>query len=101
MQADHNVRINPDSHRTLWVTVGLVVFLAITSFAVSFSGLIEVAEWVGLPHWLRWTVPAFIDVAILAYGLAAVIHKSRGEPVGATWISLSIFTAAFWLAMLS
>jgi hypothetical protein len=93
MRAEQNERINPDSHRMLWVTVGLVGFLAITSFAVSFSSLIEVAEWVGLPQWLRWTVPAFIDVAILAYGLAAVIHRSRGESVAATWVSLSVFTA--------
>lgn len=60
---------------------------------VSFNGLRDVAAWVGLPLWMRWAVPVFIDIAILAYSLAAVIHKSRGESVRTTWITLGVFTA--------
>lgn len=85
-------RINPDSMKTLWVTVGLIMVLGFTSFLVSFNGLMDVAAWVGLPHSLRWTVPAFIDVSILAYSMAAVIHKARNEKVMATWVSLAVFT---------
>lgn len=88
----HSPRINPDSLRTLWFTVGLIIVLGITSFLVSFNGLLDVAAWVGLPHSLRWTVPGFIDVSILAYSMAAVIHKARGERVTATWVSLAVFT---------
>lgn len=59
---------------------------------VSFNGLHDVASWVGLPYWMRWTVPIFIDIAILAYSMAAVIHKSRGETVITTWVTLGVFT---------
>ena len=91
-RTNHSPRINPDSLRTLWFTVGLIIVLGITSFLVSFNGLLDVAAWVGLPHSLRWTVPGFIDVSILAYSMAAVIHKARGERVTATWVSLAVFT---------
>lgn len=76
----------------LWVTVLLVFMLGLTSFMVSFNGLHEVAGWVGLPTWMRWTVPIFIDIAILAYSMAAVIHRTRGEPVALTWATLAVFT---------
>jgi hypothetical protein len=85
-------RINPDSMVTLWLTVGLVGFLAVASFMVSFTGLHEVAAWAGLPEWLRWAVPIFIDVAILAYTLAVLIHRHRGERTWASWLSLAGFT---------
>lgn len=85
-------RINPDSMVTLWLTVGLVGFLAVASFMVSFTGLHEVAAWAGLPEWLRWAVPVFIDVAILAYTLAVLIHRHRGERTWASWLSLAGFT---------
>lgn len=85
-------RINPDSRPVLWFTVFLVALLGITSFMVSFNGLHDVASWVGLPGWLRWTVPVFIDIAILAYSMAAVIHRARGEAVALTWATLMVFT---------
>lgn len=85
-------RINPDSRPMLWLTVLLVFMLGLTSFMVSFNGLHDVAGWVGLPVWMRWTVPIFIDIAILAYSMAAVIHRTRGEPVALTWATLGVFT---------
>lgn len=85
-------RINPDSIQTLWFTVGVVGFLAATSFMVSFAGLTEVAKWVGVPVWMRWTIPAFIDMAILAYSFAVLIHRSRGASTWRSWLSLSLFT---------
>ncbi|MHA7170046.1 DUF2637 domain-containing protein [Arthrobacter bambusae] len=85
-------RINPDSLGALWLTVGLVGFLAVASFMVSFTGLHEVAAWAGLPAWLGWAVPMFIDVAILAYTLAVLIHRHRGEKTWASWLSLAGFT---------
>lgn len=85
-------RINPDSIQTLWFTVGVVGFLAATSFMVSFAGLTEVAKWVGVPTWMRWTIPAFIDMAILAYSMAVLIHRSRGGSTWRSWMSLSLFT---------
>ncbi|WP_237187394.1 DUF2637 domain-containing protein [Rothia nasimurium] len=88
----NQTRINPDSRPMLWVTVLLVFMLGLTSFMVSFNGLHDVAGWVGLPTWMRWTVPIFIDIAILAYSMAAVIHRTRGEPVALTWATLAVFT---------
>lgn len=85
-------RINPDSIQALWLTVALVGFLAVASFMVSFTGLHEVASWAGLPSWLRWAVPVFIDVAILAYTLAVLIHRHRGEKTWLSWVSLAGFT---------
>lgn len=91
-------RINPDSIHTLWFTVILVGFLAIASFMVSFTGLRDVAAWAGIPEWLRWAVPVFIDVAILAYTMAVLIHRSRGEKVWPSWVSLAGFTAFSMMA---
>lgn len=85
-------RINPDSLKTLWFTVGAVAILGLTSFMVSFNGLHDVAAWVGLPWWMRWAVPVFIDIAILAYSMAAVIHRARGEATWPTWLTLGVFT---------
>jgi hypothetical protein len=85
--------INPDSIPVLWFTVCLVSFLAVSSFMVSFTGLHEVAAWAGLPFWLRWAVPVFVDVAILAYTLAVLIHRHRGERTWPSWLSLAGFTA--------
>lgn len=86
-------RINPDSLTTLWFTVILICTLGLCSFMVSFNGLHDVAAWVGLPWWMRWAVPIFIDIAILAYSMAAVIHRARHETVWPTWVTLGAFTA--------
>lgn len=102
MDAGKNVstsrRINPDSIQTLWFTVGIVGILAATSFMVSFAGLTEVAKWVGVPHWMSWTVPAFIDLSIIAYSLAVLVHRSRGEATWASWLSLGLFTGVSVIA---
>lgn len=91
-------RINPDSQRMLWVAVGLVGFVGCISFMVSFAGLVAVAEWAGLPPTMRWTVPIFIDTAILVYSIAVLIHRSRGDKTWASWISLAAFTFVSVLA---
>lgn len=91
-------RINPDSIQTLWFTVGIVGILAATSFMVSFAGLTEVAKWVGVPSWMSWTVPAFIDLSIIAYSLAVLVHRSRGETTWASWLSLGLFTGVSVIA---
>ena len=91
-------RINPDSRKMLWFTVGLVGFVGAISFMVSFAGLVAVAEWAGLPPAMRWTVPIFIDTAILVYSIAVLVHRSRGEKTWASWLSLGAFTTVSVLA---
>lgn len=95
---DRNGRINPDSRQMLWLAVTLVGFVGAISFMVSFSGLVAVAEWAGLPRGMRWTVPVFIDTAILVYSIAVLVHRSRGEKTWASWLSLSAFTFVSVLA---
>lgn len=96
--SDQPRRINPDSHKMLWFAVGLVGFVGAISFMVSFSGLVAVAEWAGLPPAMRWAVPIFIDAAILVYSIAVLIHRSRGEKTWASWVSLGAFTLVSVLA---
>lgn len=95
---DQPRRINPDSHKMLWIAVGLVGFVGAISFMVSFAGLVAVAEWAGLPPAMRWAVPIFIDAAILVYSIAVLIHRSRGEKTWASWTSLGAFTLVSVLA---
>lgn len=91
-------RINPDSRQMLWLAVSLVGFVGAISFMVSFAGLVAVAEWAGLPPAMRWTVPIFIDTAILVYSIAVLVHRSRGEKTWASWLSLGAFTFVSVLA---
>ncbi len=86
-------RIDPDTRGVQWTVVGLVGLLGLTSFAVSFRALHDVAAWAGIGPGLQWAVPVFIDGAILTYALAVLVHRSRGESVWPSWISLAVFTA--------
>lgn len=86
-------RIDPDTRGIQWTVVGLVGLLGLTSFAVSFRALHDVAAWAGIGPGLQWAVPVFIDGAILTYALAVLVHRSRGESVWPSWTSLAVFTA--------
>ncbi|MCY1684036.1 DUF2637 domain-containing protein [Kocuria sp. SL71] len=86
-------RIDPDTRGVQWTVVGLVGLLGLTSFAVSFRALHDVAAWAGIGPGLAWAVPVFIDGAILTYALAVLVHRSRGESVWPSWVSLAVFTA--------
>lgn len=85
-------RIQPDTRPVVYLTTGLVLFLGMVSFTVSFTGLSAVAEWAALPPHLRWTVPVFVDGALLAYTLAVLIHRARGESARFSWVALGVFT---------
>lgn len=86
-------RINPDDHRFVrLITIG-VAFAGLVAFAISFVALMEVASWLGLPEWMHWAVPAFIDTAILVYAGSILIHKTRGERTWPSWALLAAFTA--------
>jgi hypothetical protein len=100
-------RINPDAIPVLATAVVLVGVLMISSFVVSFSGIYEVSSWTGLPVFLQWLPALFIDAAILAYTIALVVFKARGERTLRTVIALIAFagisvvaniahTVSFW-----
>lgn len=86
-------RIDPDTRPVVVATTGLVAFLGMVSFTVSFTGLSAVAQWAALPPSLRWTVPVFVDGALLAYTLAVLVQRARGESARFSWTVLGAFTA--------
>ena len=86
-------RIDPDTRPVVMVTTGLVGLMGLVSFTVSFSGLSAVAEWAALPAALRWAVPVFVDGALLAYTLAVLVQRARGESATFSWAALGAFTA--------
>jgi hypothetical protein len=81
-------RLNPDSVAVLATAVALVSLLMIASFVVSFSGIYDVSAWTGLPVYLQWLPALFIDAAILAYTIALIVFKARGESTWKTTLGL-------------
>jgi hypothetical protein len=94
-------RINPDSIPVLATAVSLVGVLMISSFVVSFSGLYEASAWTGLPEYFRWLPALFIDAAILAYTIALIVFKARGESVWRTVLGLVGFATISVIANIS
>ncbi|MCF4122033.1 DUF2637 domain-containing protein [Antribacter sp. KLBMP9083] len=70
----------------------LTTTLGAVSFVLSYSGLVEVADWASVPDFLAWTVPVTIDASILVYTLAVFIFRARGESTATAWWSLIGFT---------
>lgn len=85
-------RINPDSRVFIRAVVGGVVVAGLVAFAISFVALYSVAEWLGLPPWMWWAVPVFIDLAILVYAGLVLVHRARGEQTWPSWVALGAFT---------
>jgi hypothetical protein len=94
-------RINPDSIPVLATAVSLVALLMVSSFIVSFSGLYDASEWTGLPEYFRWLPALFIDAAILAYTIALIVFKARGESVWRTVLGLVGFASISVIANVS
>jgi hypothetical protein len=86
-------RINPDDGRFIRLVVAGVVIAGLVAFAISFTALYEVAEWLGIPPFMWWAVPVFIDLAILVYAASVLVHKARGEQTWPSWAALATFTA--------
>jgi hypothetical protein len=86
-------RIDPDDGRFIRLVVVGVALAGVVAFAISFTALYEVAGWLGLPPFMWWAVPVFIDLAILVYAASVLVHKARGERTLASWAALGTFTA--------
>jgi hypothetical protein len=100
-KAKKSSRINPDARPVLYTAVALVSLLMVSSFAVSFTGIYEVSAWTGLPVILQWLPALFIDAAILAYTIALIVFKARGESVWKTLAGLTGFAAISVIANVS
>lgn len=70
----------------------LVLVLAVASFSLSFLGLVQAAEWAGIPAQLRWLVPIVVDSTILVYAVAATVQRARGENTRISWAAVAFFT---------
>lgn len=97
----NSARINPDSIPVLATAVTLVGVLMISSFIVSFSGLYDASAWTGLPEYFRWLPALFIDAAILAYTIALIVFKARGDSVWRTLVGLIGFASISVVANVS
>src|SRR5699024_11629988 len=84
-------RMNPDSGLFIRVVVTGVIIAGLVAFAISFVALYSVAEWLGLLPWMWWAVPVFIDLAILVYAGLVVVHTSRGDGSGRSWVAVVSF----------
>lgn len=98
---DQSSRLNPDARPVLVTAVALVTLLMVSSFAVSFTGIYEVSAWTGLPVILQWLPALFIDAAILAYTIALIVFKARGESVWRTLAGLTGFASISVIANVS
>jgi hypothetical protein len=96
-----SARLNPDSVPVLATAVALVGVLMVSSFVVSFSGLYDASAWTGLPENFRWLPALFIDAAILAYTIALIVFKARGESVWRTVLGLVGFATISVVANIS
>lgn len=86
-------RVQADSGGMAAVALALVTVLAAASFSLSFLGLIQAAEWAGIPDHLKWLVPITIDATILVYAIAAAVQHSRGESTMLSWLAVFFFTS--------
>lgn len=85
-------RVNPNDGRFIRAVVAGTAVAGIVAFAISFAALYEVAAWLGLPWFMHWAVPVFIDLAILVYAGSVLVHEARGESSRASWWALGAFT---------
>lgn len=82
------------------ILTGLILALYLAASGISFNGLLAIAPWTHVDPMLYVLVPVFIDGAILAYKVAELILKTRGQYAAANKavIGTIFFTAVSSLA---
>lgn len=85
-------RLAADDIRFFLVILAGVVAFATASFAASFAGQYAMAANTGLPPFLWWLVPLFIDLPIIVLSLATLIFRARGQRVWHTWTVVVLLT---------
>ncbi|WP_261623244.1 DUF2637 domain-containing protein [Nesterenkonia marinintestina] len=94
-------RINPDARAFVRVIIIGTVIAGTVAFAISFVALMEIAHWLGIPSWMSWSIPVFIDLAILIYAGSILVHKARGDRTWRSWVMLGVFTGLSMVANVS
>lgn len=87
-------RVNPDSIRLFWWTLGLNVVFAAAALTASYAGLYAMARYTHLPSWLWWIVPLFIDLPLAYSSLNAMVLKRRGQSVVIPWLIMGVLAVA-------
>lgn len=82
------------------ILTSLILGLYLAASAISFNGLLAIAPWTHVDPILYPMVPIFIDGAILAYKVAELILKTRGQYAAAkkAVVGTIFFTAISSLA---
>lgn len=62
----------------LVVQIGVIV-IAIASFTISFTSLLDVARWQETPEVLHFLTPVMIDAPVVVLGAATIIFKHREQ----------------------
>jgi len=87
-------RIQPTSRGFVAVTAGITAASFAASFFVSAWAQVWVGGQIGLPGAAALVLPIAIDAPLIAFGMAAIAKRSRGERTWLAWLSLAVFTAA-------
>lgn len=89
---DKRARIDPDDRRVLIVVLALVLVVAAAAGVASFAGQTAMGPYTGLPPWLYFVIPLFIDLPIMVVSFLIPIFRARGESVVTSWIMLGTLT---------
>lgn len=85
-------RVDPDDRRVLYVVLALVLVVSAAAGVASFAGQTAMGQYTGLPPWLYFVIPLFIDLPIMVVSFLIPIFRARGERVVTSWIMLGTLT---------
>jgi Trp operon repressor len=68
-----------------WLTVSLVLLIALISFALSYHALQAIAQDYGLSGWLSYLWPLLIDLALVVFSLCVVKAHLHNESTWREW----------------
>jgi hypothetical protein len=85
-------RIAADSRTVVYGAAVLTLTVGVAAFCVSWSGLVAMAAFAGVPEAWRPCVPVLVDGALLAQTAVLMVLKERQESVRATYAGLAGYT---------
>lgn len=93
--------INPDSRSMHYLILVLVTLTGLAAVAVSWNGLIYVAEQQQLPSSLLWLTPVMVDIPLIALTLSRGALTKRGIPTAGILVGIFALTTYSSLANLA
>ncbi|NTW40119.1 MAG: helix-turn-helix domain-containing protein [Cellulomonadaceae bacterium] len=86
-------RIAADSMTVVTGAALMTLAVGVASFCVSWSGLVAMAAYAGIPASLRPCVPILVDGALLAQTAVLLVQLERQERTRTTYAALGAYTA--------